>query len=116
MPRRPLTRGEQAVVWIETWCITPGGQGVRLASEERATLYKIYDAGLPELAEGRLAAYLSLLHLCGPEARTAGELPRFATDIFSLWNAASPELRVHLRRHGDVISCPQLGTVWSAAA
>jgi hypothetical protein len=115
MPRRPLTRGEAAVRWIEDWCQTPGGKLVRLSADQRATIYRTYDAGQSEVIAGPLAAFLSLLHLCGHEARSPRP-PGLSTDLFSLWSAASPELRAHLRRHGDRVVCPGLGTAWPAAA
>lgn len=118
MPRS-LTRGERAIEWVRHWCVMPGGKPVELSADERVIVYRLYD-GVELAAEGvkgPLAAYLSLLHLCGPEAQPgAGIQPRFATDVFSLWNAASPALRAHLRRHGDRVICPDLGTVWPAAA
>ena len=116
---RARTRGERVVAWIETWCVR-NGQPARLSPDERATLYGIFDGGRPPVAEdivGPLAAFLVLLHLAGPEARPRSEAPRFVTvDLFTLWNAASPELRGFLRRHGAVVACPELGTTYGTAA
>ena len=117
MPRRPLTRSERAIAWVESWCQTPGGKAARLTAEQRAALHRLYDGGLQpaEAVAGPLAAYLILLHLAGPEARSDPPA-RLQVDVFTLWNAASPELRVHLRRHGAMVTCPALGRSWPAAA
>jgi hypothetical protein len=42
---------------------------------------------------GSLAAYLTLLHLCGSEAVIGHSPPPFDTDFFTLWNAAGTDLR-----------------------
>jgi hypothetical protein len=110
-----LTRGERAIRWIAEWCQAPSGP-VQLSAAERKTLYRIFDADLPDPVDGRLAAFVALLYLAGPEARTGEAAPRHRVDIFTLWNAASPELRVHLRRHGSTVICDALGTSWSTAA
>ena len=103
----------------KSWCIR-NGRPARLSPAERATLYAIFDGGRPPVAEdiaGPLAAFLVLLHLAGPEARPRSEAPRFVTvDLFTLWNAASPELRGFLRRHGEVVTCPELETTYGTAA
>jgi hypothetical protein len=63
---------------------------------------------------GRLAAYLVLLHLCGPEY--GGDPPPLVTpDSFSLWNAVGPRLRPFLRRDLETIVCDELGRSWKAA-
>ena len=116
MPRGPRTRGEQAIAWVESWCVTPAGKLVRLGAEERATIYRLLDGGIEDDIGGPLAAYIVLLHLAGPEARTGAPAPQFGVDVFSLWAAASPDLRAYLRRHGETVTCPELGTRWSRAA
>ncbi len=63
-----------------------------------------------------LTAYLALLHICGPEALGKTPPPQFAADIFTVWGATGPRLREVLRRDGGRIVCPELGTLYPAAA
>src|SRR5690606_34049642 len=94
MVRRPSpkveTRAERNIRWIETYCRVPEGrlrlvgQPVKLRNWQKDELRKIYDnpAGTrrPIISFGRkngktaLAAFLLLLHLCGPEARPNSQL------------------------------------------
>ena len=117
MSSRSQTRGERAIAWVESWCVR-NGRPARLSPDERSMLYGIFDAGRPtEDIVGPLAAFLVLLHLAGPEARPHAAVPRLVTvDLFTLWNAAGPELRGFLRRHGQVIACPELNTTYGTAA
>ncbi len=39
-----------------------------------------------------------------------GALPLIEADVFSVWSATSEKLRDVLRREGEVITCPELGT------
>jgi len=117
---RELTRGERANHWIELYCVTPNREEVQLTPEQRAAVYALYDAGVSAPITGVLAAYLTLLHIAGPEARPVAREPRellnLQTDVFSVWNAASLRLREHLQRRGDRVVCPGLGTCWPAPA
>ncbi len=66
---------------------------------------------------GPSAGYRALLHICGPKAVSGGgRMPEFNVDFFTLWNATGPELRAVLRRDGDRVVCPELGTRWPTAA
>lgn len=65
---------------------------------------------------GPLAAYLALLHVCGPEALEREFVPEIDADIFSVWNATGPDLKAVLKREGGRIVCPELGTRYPAAA
>ena len=116
MPRPPYTRSERAICWMETWCQTPNGKRARLTAEQRVTIHRLLDGGIEDDIAGPLAAYVVLLHLAGPEARAGAPAPQFGVDVFTLWGAASPELRAYLRRHGETVTCPELGTRWSRAA
>jgi hypothetical protein len=119
-----ISRGERAIHWIEKFCLFPNGpdkgRRVRLLPKQRAAVLRIYDgpAGMDIASvSAPLSGYLALLHVCGPEAVSgASAPPHFAADFFSVWNAAGPELRVVLKRDGERIICPELGTRWSAAA
>jgi hypothetical protein len=121
--RKSLSRGDRAVKWIESYCVVPGGlekgQHVRLSSEQRATVRQIYDnpdgpQGAP--VTGNLAAYLALLHVCGPEALQRDYRPEVSTDVFTVWGATGPGLCEVLKRDGDGVVCPELRTRYPVAA
>ena len=123
MPRKQ-TRGERAIRWIEVYCLVPSGldrgQHVRLTPAQRAIVREIYDKpNGPHGARpvtGALAAYLTLLHVCGPEALQDEFRPELKADIFTVWGAVGPDLRPVLKREGERIICPQLGTCYPVAA
>ena len=118
MPRKQ--RGERAIFWIEEYCLVPHGpdkgQHVRLTPAQRETVREIYDGGKPAPITGPLAAYLALLHICGPEALQKEFRPEVNADIFTVWGAVGPDLRALLKREGGRIVCPELGTRYPAAA
>jgi len=123
MPRKQ-TRGERAIRWIEVYCLVPSGldrgQHVRLARAQRDIVREIYDNpngfhGAPPVI-GPLAAYLALLHLCGPEALQRSFRPDVAPDIFTVWNSVGPDLRAVLKRDGGKVVCPELNTLFPPAA
>jgi hypothetical protein len=107
--------------WVEKYCLIPSGPGkgqpVRLSGEQRAVIRRIYDheGGVAPVPVGPLAAYLTLLHVCGPEAVVGGSPPQFEVDFFTLW-ASATKLRPWLERDGEHITCPALGTGWPRAA
>jgi phage terminase large subunit-like protein len=82
------TRGGRAIKWIEEYCVVPEGrlvgQPVKLRPWQKREIRRIYDnpAGTRRaiLSFGRkngktaLAAFLLLLHLCGPEARPNSQM------------------------------------------
>jgi hypothetical protein len=112
---RERTQGEYVVYWIERYCALPSGQPVELTSAEREVIHALYDKPAP--VAGRLVEFLTLAHLCSQLAVPGQPLPEFGpVNFFRLWGAASPELRDFLRREGETISCPGLGTRWPAAA
>lgn len=121
MRDRPKTRGERNCAWIEEFCLD-GDQPVRLTSEQCALICKVYDCpdGMhPVPVAGPLAGYLILLHLAGFEAPGSKQAPppvEFACDVFTTWSASGPRLCAVLRRHGERIACPELGTLWPSAA
>ena len=123
MPRKQ-TRGERAIRWIQDYCLLPSGldkgQHVRLTPAQRDIVREIYDNpngpnGAPPVT-GALAAYLALLHVCGPEALQKEFRPELSADIFTVWGAVGPDLRAVLKREGERIVCSQLGTRHPAAA
>jgi hypothetical protein len=113
-------RGDEAVRWIHNFCLYPHGpergQHVVLTQAQRATVRRIYDnpdAPPPDVT-GTLAAYLALFLVCGP--RPYQRDLKISADVFSVWNATGPDLRAVLKREGDAVVCPQLGTRYPTAA
>jgi hypothetical protein len=119
MPRKQ-TRGERAIRWIQDYCLVPSGldkgQHVRLTPAQRDIVRQTYDGIEAVPVTGPLAAYLALLHVCGPEALQKEFQPELSADIFTVWGAVGPDLRAVLKREGERIICTQLGTEWPAAA
>src|SRR5262245_27406725 len=121
--RRRQSRGARAASWIETYCLFPSGadrgQHVRLTQAQRESVRQIYDHpdGPQDVpVTGSLAAYLALLHICGPEALQNNFRPDVAPDIFTVWNSVGPDLRAVLKRDGAYVICPELGTKYPTAA
>ena len=85
-PARERTRGERNAAWIEEHCYVPEGRlvgrPVKLSEEQKDWLRDIYDSPTRTfiLSVGRknaktaTAAFLLLLHLCGPEALPNSQL------------------------------------------
>jgi hypothetical protein len=120
---RKKSRGIRAISWIENFCVAPSGpergQRARLTHAQRETVRMIYDhpdgpQHLP--VTGSLAAYLALLHVCGPEALQHDFRPDVAPDIFTVWGSVGPDLRAVLKRDGAGVICPELGTKYPTAA
>jgi len=132
-----ITRSEENARWIEQYCRIPEGKfvgkPVRLTAKQRRWLSRIYDTPtrLFILSMGRkgakttFAAFLLLLHLCGPEAVRNGHL---FSDAMSRDQAAilfalaakivrmSPDLAaaVQIRDTAKQLLCPELGTIYHA--
>lgn len=136
-----LTRGERNCRWIERYCRIPEGshvgRPVKLRPWQRAEICKIYDnpAGTRRaiISFGRkngktaLAAFILLLHLCGPEARqnsqlfSAAQSREQASILFNLAAKCirmSPELTPHvqIRDTGKQLFCQELGSLYRALA
>lgn len=139
MKAKPKTRGEHNCNWIETCCKIPEGRDVgkpvRLRDWQKAELIRIYDnphgTRRAILSFGRkngktaLAAFLTLLHLCGPEARPNSQLFSAAQSrdqaaiLFSLAAKIvrmSPVLSavVVVRDTAKQLACQELGTLYRA--
>jgi phage terminase large subunit-like protein len=140
MPRkRKSIRGQRNIDWIEKYCRVPEGpqigHKVRLREWQQDEIRKIYDnpngTRRAIISFGRkngktaLAAFLLLLHLCGPEKRfnsqlfsaaqsrdQAGLLFALAAKIVRM----SPDLRsvVVIRENAKQLFCPDLGTLYRA--
>jgi hypothetical protein len=121
---RRLTRGDSAIMWIEKFCVYPNGaergQHVSLRQGQKEIVRRAYDRPNGLVGSricGHLAAYMALLHVCGPEAlRNDDPGPQFYTDSLQVWAATSPDLKEVLKRDGEAIVCPELGTRYPAAA
>jgi hypothetical protein len=90
-----------------------------LTPAQHAVVYALYDHpdGPQQLpVTGPLAAYLALLHVCGPEGKQREFQPNVSTDIFTFWGAVSPELRRVLELEGGTVVCRALGTRYPVAA
>jgi phage terminase large subunit-like protein len=135
--KRRVTRGERNIAWIESTCRIPEGkfvgQPVRLREFQRRVIKDTYDSptrrGICSFgrknAKTTLAALLTLLHLCGPEARPNSQLFSAAQSrdqaaiLFALAAKIvrmSPELRdfVVIRDTAKQLFCPELGTLYRA--
>lgn len=133
------SRGDRAVNWIERFCRIPEGRDVgkpvKLRDWQKAEIRKIYDnpAGTRRAiisfgrknAKTTLAAFLLLLHLCGPEARhnsqlySAAQSREQAAILFSLAAKIvrmSPDLQavVVIRDTAKQLFCAELGTLYRA--
>jgi hypothetical protein len=112
------TLGDQNAIWIQKYC-QRHGKPIVLTVAEIVLIRRIYDEGERPQLDAVLSACVVLLHLCGIEATPVGDstLPaHISADVFSLWNAAGPRLRQYIRREGEVVACPQLGTRYPAIA
>lgn len=134
-----LTRAERNIEWIHRFCRIPEGKDigkpVRLREWQKADLRKIYDnphrTRLAIISFGKkngktsLAAFLLLLHLCGPEAIPNTQLPSTAQSreqaavLFSLAAKVvrmSPDLNavMVIRDTAKQLFCPEIGTLYKA--
>ena len=116
-----MTRGAKAVFWIEDYCLVPfgfdKGQRVRLTAAQKEIVHKVFDTDeSPEIA-APLSSYLALFFIAGPRELAAhvSALP-LSADTFTTWNAVGADLRAVLKREGETIVCPELGTKYPVAA
>lgn len=137
--REKPSRGDRNIAWIEKHCVIPEGQfvgqRVRLRDWQKKEIRRIYDnphgTRRAIISFGRknaktaLAAFLLLLHLCGPEARRNSQLYSSAQSreqagiIFNLAAKIvrmSPTLQpfVQIRDTAKHLLCPSLGTQYKA--
>lgn len=138
-PGKAETRAERNIAWIERYCRIPEGkdvgQPVRLRDWQKREIRKIYDnpkgTRRAIISFGRknakttLAAFLLLLHTCGPEARPSSQLNSAAQSkdqaaiLFKLAAKVvrmSPDLNavVVIRDTIKELYCPELGTLYKA--
>jgi len=117
-----MTRGDKAIRWIEDYCVVPfgfdRGQRARLTTEQKEILHRIFDRDeSPGEISAPLSAYLALFHVAGPRELAAhvSALP-LSADTFTTWNAVGPDLRAVVKRDGERIVCPELGTKFPPVA
>lgn len=138
-PGKAETRAERNIAWIENHCRIPEGRDVgkpvKLREWQKSDIRKIYDnpAGTRRAivsfgrknAKTTLAAFLLLLHTCGPEARPNSQLNSDAQSkdqaavLFKLAAKIvrlSPTLQpvVVIRDTIKELFCPELGTLYKA--
>jgi phage terminase large subunit-like protein len=134
---RRLSRAERNAAWIERHCYIPEGKfvgrPVKLTKKQRAWLVRIYDSPTRTfiLSMGRknaktaFAAFLLLLHLCGPEAKANSQLLSAAQSrdqAALLFDLAAKMVRmsatlagvVKVRDTAKELLCPELGTIYKA--
>lgn len=135
--RGKLTRSQRNARWIEEHCFIPEGKfvgrPVKLTQKQKAWLVRIYDSPTRTfiLTMGRknaktaFAAFLLLLHLCGPEAKPNSQLLSAAQsrdqaallfDLAAKMIRMSPSLSafVRIRDTAKELLCPELGTLYKA--
>ena len=90
------------------------GQKATLTPAACTQLLKIYDMdeASSEPISGTLGAYLALPHICGPEALQYKLKPDVAVDSWAVWRATSQGLQKVLKRDGERVVCPGLGTCY----
>jgi len=137
--RKPVTRAQRAIEWIETHARIPEGphvgKPVNLRPWQKRELKRIYDnphgcrraiiSWGRKNAKTTLAAFILLLHLCGPEAKPNGQLFSAAQSreqaAITFGLAAkivrlSPTLNEHVavRDTAKQLYCAELGTLYRA--
>lgn len=137
--RKAVTRAQRNIAWIETHCRIPEGpdvgKPVRLRRWQKRELIRIYDnphgtrraiiSWGRKNAKTTLAAFILLLHLCGPEAKPNGQLFSAAQSreqaAITFGLAAkivrlSPSLSEHVatRDTAKQLYCAELGTLYRA--
>ena len=135
--KRRETRAARNIRWIETFCVVPEGkligQPVRVRPWQRKIINAIYDGHTRRAiisfarknGKTALAAWLLLLHLCGPEAKPNSQLYSTAMSkkqAAKLYDLAVKTVRmspvlanvITTRDSGKELACPELGTVYEA--
>lgn len=140
---KPKTRAEVNIDWIEEWCRIPEGKDVgkpvRLREWQKDILRRIYDnphgtrraiiSFGKKNAKTSMAAFLVLLHLCGPESQPNSQLPSTAQSkeqAGTLFKLAAKIVRMNpaldaqsggvvvIRDTIKELYCPDRGTLYKA--
>jgi phage terminase large subunit-like protein len=132
-----IKRARRNIAWIETYCVVPEGRDVgkpvKLRPWQRKEIERIYGSPTRRaiISFGRkngktaLAAFLLLLHLCGPEAKpnsqlySAAQSREQASVLFNLAAKSvrmSPDLNavVIIRDTAKELLCQEIGTKYRA--
>jgi hypothetical protein len=117
--RKPRTRGDKVIGWIEDYCVYPNGpqrgQPVALTVQQVVLLRRLLDEAEHPTLDATLSSYLALFFIAGPE-HGSELLSAVEVDSFTVWSATGTRLRDVLRREGETIVCPALGTRFPWAA
>lgn len=137
MAKRGLTRAQRNIAWVQEYCRVPEGRDVGkpvvLRAWQRKEIERIYDSPTRRaiISFGRkngktaLAAFLLLLHLCGPEAKpnsqlySAAQSREQASILFNLAAKCvrmSPDLHavIIIRDTAKELVCAEIGTKYRA--
>jgi phage terminase large subunit-like protein len=139
LANRKLSRADRNIEWIQVHCRIPEGKDVgkpvRLREWQKAEIRKIYDnphgTRRAIISFGRknakttLAAFLLLLHTCGPEAKPNSQLNSAAQSkdqAAILFKLAAKVVRLSPTLHPVILIrdtikelfCPELGTLYKA--
>jgi phage terminase large subunit-like protein len=132
-----LARARRNIAWIEQYCVVPEGKDVgkpvKLRAWQRREIERIYGSRTRRaiISFGRkngktaLAAFLLLLHLCGPEAKPNSQLYSAAQSreqASVLFNLAAKSVRMSPDLHAVIIIrdtakelvCAEIGTKYRA--
>lgn len=132
-----VSRGNRAIQWIEAYCRVPEGKDVgkpvKLRPWQRKVIKAIYDTPTRRAiisfarknGKTALSAFITLLHLVGPEAKRNGQLYSCAQSrdqaaiLFNLMVKTvrqSPELNdcIGVRESAKQLYCDELGTLYRA--
>lgn len=132
-----LARARRNIAWIEQYCVIPEGRDVgkpvKLRAWQRKEIERIYGSPTRRaiISFGRkngktaLAAFLLLLHLCGPEAKPNSQLYSAAQSreqASVLFNLAAKSVRMSPDLHAVIIIrdtakelvCAEIGTKYRA--
>lgn len=137
MANAGLARAQRNIRWIEQYCVVPEGKDVghpvKLRPWQRKEIERIYGSPTRRaiISFGRkngktaLAAFLLLLHLCGPEAKPNSQLYSAAQSreqASVLFNLAAKSVRMSPDLHAVIIIrdtakelvCQEIGTKYRA--
>lgn len=139
MAKKFKSRADRNIEWVEAHCRIPEGKDVgkpvKLREWQKADLRRIYDNPATtrraiisfgrKNAKTTLAAFLLLLHTCGPEARANSQLNSAAQSkdqAAILFKLAAKIVRLSPTLHPVItirdtikeIFCPELGTLYKA--
>ena len=114
-----MTRGDKVIFRVEEFCVVPfgvdRGQHVRLSVEQKEIVARFSIVTMHLKSRNRCRQTWHVFCVAGPRnlAVRVSAIP-ISADIFSTCNATGPDLHAVLKREGDDIVCPELGTHFCA--